>query len=212
MNDMTDADFVEHMHDLHLKCVAPSFDDGNRLMTIARRCVDATEVTARLIAERDALTAEVTRLKAVEADYDYHEREMIELEEDNARLTARVAKLEWACSATQHDIQQTLGKALNYPWYKDDQKNFPNATEADGVCVGDHVAESLADETVTKITALRAEIAWHVADKAKWQDTQTAHLAEITTLRAEVERLKEELDQAQREINQLYEDAAGEDI
>jgi hypothetical protein len=73
------------------------------------------------------------------------------------RLTARVAKLEWACSATQHDIQQTLGKALNYPWYKDDQKNFPNATEADGVCVGDHVAESLADETVTKITALRAE-------------------------------------------------------
>ena len=73
------------------------------------------------------------------------------------RLTARVAKLEWACSATQHDIQQTLGKALNYPWYKDDQKNFPNATEADGVCVGDHVAESLAEETVTKITALRAE-------------------------------------------------------
>ena len=55
MSEMTDADFVEHMQDLHLKCVAPSFDDGNRLMRIARRCVDATEVTARLIAERDAL-------------------------------------------------------------------------------------------------------------------------------------------------------------
>ena len=89
----TDAEFVDRMLDLHLKCVSPSFDDGNRLMTIARRCVDATEVTARLIAERDALTAEVARLKAVEADYDLHEREMIELEEDNGRLTAENEKL-----------------------------------------------------------------------------------------------------------------------
>jgi hypothetical protein len=230
MSEMTNADFVEHMHDLHLKCVAPSFDDGNRLMTIARRCVDATEVTARLIAERDALTAELTRLKAVEADYDYHEREMIELEEDNARLTARVAKLEWACSATQHDIQQTLGKALNYPWYKDDQKNFPNATEADGVCVGDHVAESLADETVTKITALRAEVEKLNKSRNKWGQKYNTlleqHKVTVSQLKAAVwsdseecklltvenEKLRKELDEAQREITQLYEDAAGESI
>ena len=74
------------------------------------------------------------------------------------RLRAEVEKLKAAYSATQHDIQQTLGKALRYPWFKDDQKNFPHATEADGVCVGDHVAESLADEAAAKITALRAEV------------------------------------------------------
>lgn len=43
--------------------------------------------------EYEALRAEVTRLKAVEADYDDHEREMINLEEDNARLTAENEKL-----------------------------------------------------------------------------------------------------------------------
>lgn len=41
-----------------------------------------------------ALRAEVERLKAVEADYDDHEREMIDLEEDNARLRARAEELE----------------------------------------------------------------------------------------------------------------------
>ncbi len=38
--------------------------------------------------------------------------------------------------------------------------------------------------------ALRAEVAWHVEDKNKWQDTQAAHLREITRFRAEVDNLK----------------------
>ena len=56
----------------------------------------------------------------------------------------------------KHDdaICQTLGKALGYPRYCDDQKNFPGATEADGVCVGDHVAESLAEEAARRIKEL----------------------------------------------------------
>ena len=29
-----------------------------------------------------------------------------------------------------YEIEQILGKALMYPWFKDDQCNFPNATEA----------------------------------------------------------------------------------
>lgn len=49
-------------------------------------------------------------------------------------------------------IEQTLGKALGNPWYKDDQKNFPGATEADGVCVGDSTAESLAEEAANKLS------------------------------------------------------------
>lgn len=48
-------------------------------------------------------------------------------------------------------VCQTLGKALGYPWYKDDQKNFPGATEEHGVCVGEHVAESIAMEAAKEI-------------------------------------------------------------
>jgi hypothetical protein len=44
--------------------------------------------------EYEALRAEVERLKSVEADYDDHEREMIDLEDDNARLRARAEELE----------------------------------------------------------------------------------------------------------------------
>jgi hypothetical protein len=51
-------------------------------------------------------------------------------------------------------IEQAIGKVLGYPAYKDDQKNFPNATEANGVCVGDHVAESLVMELVGRFKEL----------------------------------------------------------
>jgi hypothetical protein len=47
------------------------------------------------------------------------------------------------------EIDQILGKALNYPWFKDDQENFPNATEADGVVTAGptwHVATHAADK------------------------------------------------------------------
>ena len=44
------------------------------------------------------------------------------------------------------EIEQTCGKVLGYPWFKDDQKNFPGATEKDGVCVGDHVGETIVSE------------------------------------------------------------------
>jgi len=52
------------------------------------------------------------------------------------------------------EIEQILGKALGYPWYKDDPKNFPNATEADGVCVGIETPWSLAMIAADKLKAL----------------------------------------------------------
>jgi hypothetical protein len=61
------------------------------------------------------------------------------------------------------EIEQILGKALGYPWYKDDPKNFPNATEADGVAVGDHTAWSLAIEAADKIKELQNELNKHNA-------------------------------------------------
>jgi hypothetical protein len=45
--------------------------------------------------------------------------------------------------------------------YKDDPKNFPGATEKDGVCVGDHVPESILAEAARKLGELRDAIADH---------------------------------------------------
>jgi hypothetical protein len=36
----------------------------------------------------------------------------------------------------------------------DDQKNFPGATEDDGVCIGDHVAATIASEAARRIKKL----------------------------------------------------------
>jgi ribosome biogenesis GTPase A len=56
------------------------------------------------------------------------------------------------------EIEQILGKALMYPWFKDDQENFPNATEADGVAIGDHTAWSLAMCAADKIKELQKQL------------------------------------------------------
>ena len=50
------------------------------------------------------------------------------------------------------EIEQTCGNVLGYPWFKDDQKNFPGATEKDGVCVGDHVAATIVSELASRYT------------------------------------------------------------
>jgi|SRR5690606_2675517 len=59
-----------------------------------------------------------------------------------------------------NEIEQILGQAIGgYPWYKDDQTNFPGATEKDGVCVGDHTPTTLAMEAAALIKSLREKIA-----------------------------------------------------
>lgn len=69
-----------------------------------------------------------------------------------------IVRLREACYKEDNEIEQILGKALGYPWYKDDQKTFPGATEADGVCVGAHVPATLAAEAATRIEKLETEI------------------------------------------------------
>jgi hypothetical protein len=56
------------------------------------------------------------------------------------------------------EVCQRLGKALGYPWFKDDQQNFPDATEENGVCTGEHVAESIASEAANWILKVEAEL------------------------------------------------------
>lgn len=71
-------------------------------------------------------------------------------------VLADVKRLQDACSRQNDDVCQTLGKALGYPWFKDDQKNFPGATETNGVCVGEHIAETIAIEAANRLTAALA--------------------------------------------------------
>ncbi len=75
-----------------------------------------------------------------------------------AALKAEIERLKRAAAQESHAIEQIFGPALGYPPYSGDQKNFPGATEADGVCVGEHVAASLAAEAADKIRALLAEV------------------------------------------------------
>ena len=82
--------------------------------------------------------------------------ELTALEQKNERLKA-------AYSKTNDAVCQELGKVLGYPWFKDDQKNFPGATEKEGVCIGEHVAESIAAEAATRIKNLEAKLAKYEA-------------------------------------------------
>jgi hypothetical protein len=68
-----------------------------------------------------------------------------------------IERLRLGYTTLNSEVCQCLGKALGYPWYKDDQENFPGATEDSGVCAGDHVAETIAAEAARQIGNLEAE-------------------------------------------------------
>ena len=70
----------------------------------------------------------------------------------------RIKHLRDGIAKQNQTIEQACGKVLGYPWFKDDQKNFPGSTEKDGVCVGDHVAETIVCELVGKYTEALARI------------------------------------------------------
>lgn len=100
---------------------------------------------AEFIAEQESLLATIDSLRA----------QLAEAQIDASRYKTAFAK-------TNNDICQVLGKALGYPWHKDHQEAFPGSGEADGVCVGEHVAGSLADEIAAKYAeAKRQAIQWH---------------------------------------------------
>jgi hypothetical protein len=102
-----------------------------------------------------AINAEVERLTK-EADFHqkFAEKALNRCCEQDATIAAQAAEIERlkaACIKQQHDIQQTLGKALCYPPY-------PREFEAGNlVCVGEHVAETLADEAAAELAKLREQ-------------------------------------------------------
>ena len=117
----------------------------------------------RLVAEvrrlRLSLEGREKALALLNAGMESQAAEYSRLKQEARGLAERVGKLERAIDKMDGSICQSLGKALGYPRYCDDQGEFPGATEADGVCVGEHVAESLAVEAAEQITALRQQVA-----------------------------------------------------
>lgn len=108
-----------------------------------------------------------------------------------AEAKQEIQRLRYACIKTEEEIQQTLGKALGYPWYKDDQKNFPAATEEHGVCVGDHVAETLAMEAARTITEQAKRII-HLREQLKAQKVVSSYANDVAGLAIQdIGRLKE---------------------
>ena len=94
-----------------------------------------------------------------ESDRAVREKEIALFRDEVKSLRVENARLKDKWAESNHEIEQVLAQAIGgYPWYKDDQKNFPGATEKDGVCVGDHVPESLASEAAHTITRLRAAL------------------------------------------------------
>lgn len=73
-----------------------------------------------------------------------------ELERELNAANLRIYHITDGFRREQNDIEQTCGKALGYPRFCDDQKAFPGSTDADGVCIGDHVAASIAAELANK--------------------------------------------------------------
>lgn len=73
-------------------------------------------------------------------------------------LAAELKDLRRIIAESAVEIEQRCGQALGYPWYKDDQKNFPGATEKDGVCIGEHVTETIVHELANRYTALLARV------------------------------------------------------
>ena len=84
-----------------------------------------------------------------------HKAELDKARDELVSLTKQRDHYKKACAALNAEISQTAGKALGYPWFKDDPENFPNADESWGVCIGEHVAETLVEELAAKYGVLK---------------------------------------------------------
>jgi hypothetical protein len=129
-------------------------DAWEAIATIADRLGCGSEVQ-----NADSLVAwvEALRKRAQAAEKEREDRIDLDVAKRTVMLQAKLAHAENAYYTTANEVENILGKALGYPWFKDDQKNFPGATEADGVCVGEHVPQTIAAQAANKIAALTKE-------------------------------------------------------
>lgn len=115
-----------------------------------------------------------------------HREEIVRRLQEETSLKDDVAFYKDACFKQNHEIEQTLGKALGYPWFKDSPEIFPEAIEEDGVCVGDHVAESLAVEAANRIKSYEEKIN-KVTDNLNMLTKANLELISPSYIRAELQ-------------------------
>lgn len=100
--------------------------------------------------------------------------EVIALLADRRALVAENDRLKSACSTLNDEVMQILGRALGYPKFVDDQVTFPGATDADGICPGDMVAEAMAEQAAARIRELVADLAQAQECAGAWHQTLDA--------------------------------------
>lgn len=97
----------------------------------------------------------IARLREAIADMD------IPVENDVLGEAAdTIERLTRECHGRANEMREAelaAGRALGYPAFKDDQKNFPGATDADGVCIGDHVTSTIVQELADAYVRLTRE-------------------------------------------------------
>jgi chaperonin cofactor prefoldin len=98
-----------------------------------------------------------------------------EIIDDQRQEISRLKNQNAAMLREFKEIEQILGKALHFPWFKDDPVNFPNATEKDGVVVAGPTWE----------------LAMHTADKIKKLEDN---------LETQIERLKDNIEVLEDEL------------
>jgi len=102
---------------------------------------------------------------------------------------AELARLRRACTVQNDAVCQTLGRVVGYPRYADDQSRFPSATEDDGVCIGDHVAETLAVEVASALERSQMICREQKATLDSLQGIRALDAQRIEVQRAELARL-----------------------
>ena len=102
---------------------------------------------------------------------------------------ADLERLRRACTVQNDAVCQTLGRVVGYPRYADDQSRFPSATEDDGVCIGDHVAETLAVEVASALERSQMICRRQKATLDSLQGIRALDAQRIEVQRAELARL-----------------------
>lgn len=106
-----------------------------------------------------------------------------------------VSELERLYAGAIHElveVEQLLGEALGYPRYVDDPKNFPEATEADGVCVGEMTPAALAEQAANRIKVYDG-FSGIIQAQTKMIETQRELLRAIQQENSQLEKLNKKL-------------------
>lgn len=115
------------------------------------------EAEARTAKAETELAATATVLRRLRERNKEADEAVEQLQAELNATKAEVERLRIALAHKEEAIVQRLGKALGFPWFKDDQKNFPGATDADGI-VSCFAAEEMAILAVEEIERLRSRI------------------------------------------------------